>query len=47
MKVREEDTLDTIKEKINSLEAVQKYLEGKEIVKVIYVPLRIVNIIIK
>ena len=47
MKVCEEDTLDTIKEKINSLEIVQKYLEGKEIVKVIYVPLRIVNIIIK
>ena len=34
-------------EKIKSLETVQKYLEGKEIVKVIYVPLRIVNIIIK
>ncbi len=47
MKVCEEDTLHTIKEKINSLEIVQKYLEGKEIVKVIYVPLRIVNIIIK
>ena len=47
MKVCEEDTLDTVKEKIKSLETVQKYLEGKEIVKVIYVPLRIVNIIIK
>ena len=47
MKVCEEDTLDTVKEKIKSLETVQKYLEGKEIVKIIYVPLRIVNIIIK
>ena len=40
-------TKETINEKIKSLEMIQKYLEGKEIVKVIYVPLRIVNIIIK
>ncbi len=38
---------DSVKEKVLNIENIKKYLEGKEIVKFIYIPNKIVNIIIK
>ena len=37
----------SVKEKVLNIENIKKYLEGKEIVKFIYIPNKIVNIIIK
>ena len=45
--VCEDDTTDTVKEKVEQLENMQKYLQDKEIVKFIYVPNKIVSIIVK
>ena len=42
-----ETPVEEIKEKVLAEEATQKYLEGKTVVKVIVVPHRIVNIVIK
>lgn len=44
--VTKEDTTETVKEKVIHLENIQKYLDGKEIKKFIYVPNKIVNIVI-
>ena len=41
------DTEDMVKEKVIALDKVQKHLNDKEIVKFIYVPNKIVNIIVK
>jgi leucyl-tRNA synthetase len=38
---------DVILQKARELESVAKWLEGKEIVKEIYVPGKIVNIVVK
>ena len=45
--INEDDTEDTIKEKALKEENIIKYTEGKEIIKVIVVPKRIVSIVIK
>ena len=41
------DSKDDILSRAKQVESVQKWLEGKEIVKEIYVPGKIVNIVIK
>ena len=40
------DTEKSVKEKVLKLEKIQKYLDGKEIKKVVYVPKRIVNLVV-
>lgn len=45
--INEDDTEDIIKEKAQKEENIIKYTEGKEIIKVIVVPKRIVSIVIK
>ena len=45
--INEDDTEDSIKEKALSQENVIKHTEGKEIVKVIVIKDRIVNIVVK
>ena len=45
--VCEDDTTDTVKEKVEKIENMQKYLQDKEIVKFIYVTNKIVSIIVK
>ncbi len=47
IKVLETDTEDDIKEKALSEQNVIKHLEGKEIIKVIVIPKRIVSIVVK
>ena len=42
-----DESKDSVLEKAKSLEVVQKWTEGKEIVKEIYVPGKIVNIVVK
>lgn len=44
--VTEEDTSDSVREKVLSLPNVAKFMEGKEIKKFIYVPNKIVNIVL-
>ena len=45
--VNENDTEDAIKEKALNEENIIKHTEGKEIVKVIVVPRRIVSVVVK
>ena len=45
--VTENDTEDSVKERVLSQENITKYTEGKEIVKFIYIPNKIVSIIVK
>ena len=45
--VTESDTEDSVKEKVLSEENIKKYTDEKEIVKFIYVPNKIVSIIVK
>ena len=47
VEVGSNDNESTVKDKVLSLEKVKKNIEGLEIVKFIYVPKRIVNIIVK
>lgn len=44
--VTQDDTSSTVKEKVLNLEQISKYLDGHEIKKFIYVPNKIVNIVI-
>ncbi|OGC51722.1 leucine--tRNA ligase [candidate division WWE3 bacterium RBG_16_37_10] len=44
--VTKNDTEKSVKEKVLKLEKIQKYLDGKEIKKVVYVPKRIVNLVV-
>lgn len=44
--VTKEDDAKTVQDKVSKIEAVQKYINGKEIKKFIYVPNKIVNIVI-
>ncbi len=39
-------TEEQVKEKVLSLEKVKKYTEGKDVVKVIYVENKIVNVVV-
>ncbi|OGC46736.1 leucine--tRNA ligase [candidate division WWE3 bacterium RIFCSPHIGHO2_12_FULL_38_15] len=41
-----EDNEDSIKENVMKIEKLKKYLDGKEIKKVVYVPKRVVNLVI-
>ncbi len=45
--VNTDEEESSVKEKVINIENIQKYLDGKEIVKFIYIPNKIVNIIIK
>ena len=47
IKITPGESQDTIKEKINQNESIQKYLQGQTIVKEIYVPNKIYSIVIK
>ncbi len=47
VEVRKEDTEKEVEEKVKNLETIQKYLQEKEIQKFIYIPNRIVSIIVK
>lgn len=44
--VTKEDTMESVKEKVLNLENIVKYIEGNDIKKFIYVPNKIVNIVI-
>ena len=47
VEVSQDDTEKSVKEKIECLENIQKYLQDKEIVKIIYIPNKIVSVIVK
>ncbi len=47
IQIQKDEDKDSIKAKIHENEKIQAYIEGKEIVKEIYVPNRIYNIVIK
>ncbi len=47
VEVTKEDNENSVKEKVLDQEKVKKYLEGKEITKFIYVPNKIVSILVK
>ncbi len=47
VKINTDEKEDSVKQKVINIENIQKYLDGKEIVKFIYIPNKIVNIIIK
>ena len=47
VKINTDEKEDSVKQKVINIENVQKYLDGKEIIKFIYIPNKIVNIIIK
>lgn len=47
VEVASTDTEEIVKEKISNIESIKRHIEGKEIVKFIYIPNRIVNIIVK
>ena len=47
IEVNDDDDSETVKEKVLKLENVTKYTEGLNIVKFIYVPKKIVNIVVK
>ncbi len=47
VEVSQDDTEKSVKEKIECLENIQKYLQDKEIVKFIYIPNKIVSVIVK
>ena len=47
VEVSQDDTEESVKEKVEHLENIQKYLQDKEIVKFIYIPNRIVSVIVK
>ena len=47
VEVTEEDTEETVKQKIEKIENIKKYINEKEIVKFIYIPNKIVSIIVK
>lgn len=44
--VHQDDTSKMVEEKVLKLESIQKHLDGKEIKKFIYVPCKIVNIVV-
>lgn len=46
IEVHQDDTSDIVKEKVLKLDSISKYLDGKEIKKFIYVPCKIVNVVI-
>ena len=47
VEVSQDDTEESVNEKVEHLENIQKYLLDKEIVKFIYIPNRIVSVIVK
>ena len=47
VEVSQDDTEESVKAKVEHLENIQKYLQDKEIVKFIYIPNRIVSVIVK
>ena len=47
VEVTVDDSEESVKERVLDLENVKKYIEGQAIIKFIYVPNKIVNIIVK